>query len=327
MKDMLKEKLFLGIDTSCYTTSVAALDESGVKHFKKMLDVKKGDCGLRQSDAVFQHIKNLPRLFDELKEKVTFSDYEKIVVSVSARPRNIENSYMPVFLAGQSFAKVIADVLSAEYLEVSHQDGHIMAAIHSCDAYDLLKEPFLTYHMSGGTTELLLVRFDGKGFLCDIVGGTKDIPAGQFIDRIGVQMGLDFPCGKYIDAIATEYSGKKPKVKTCVSDCFINFSGEETRYRRLLEDGVEKEEVAYCVMNCIAESVRKSVIQAKEKYGVQKVLMVGGVSSSRFIRNFFADVQDVYFAAPELSTDNAVGVCKMGERIFYILGNCAFSSI
>ena len=121
---MLKEKLFLGIDTSCYTTSVAALDESGVKHFKKMLDVKKGDCGLRQSDAVFQHIKNLPRLFDELKEKVTFSDYEKIVVSVSARPRNVENSYMPVFLAGQSFAKVIADVLSAEYLEVSHQDGH-----------------------------------------------------------------------------------------------------------------------------------------------------------------------------------------------------------
>lgn len=314
---MQHRKLFLGIDTSCYTSSVAAIDDSGVKHFKKMLDVKKGECGLRQADAVFQHVKNLPLLFDELKKEIVVSDYDEVVVTVSARPRNVENSYMPVFLSGQSFARVVADVLSARYFEVSHQDGHIMAAIHSCGIYDLIKEPFLTYHLSGGTSELLLTRFNGKGFDCKIVGGTKDIPAGQFIDRIGVKMGLSFPCGKQLDEIATEYSGEKPKVKTCVKDAYINFSGEETRYRRLLDEGTDEKEVAFCVMKCISDSVKKSVLQAREMHDVKHVLMVGGVSSSRFMRNSFADFEDVHFAAPELCTDNAIGVCKMGERIFY----------
>ncbi len=311
---MNDSRLVLGIDTSCYTTSVAAKCGDNILHFKKMLDVKSGECGLRQSDAVFQHIKNLPILFDELRVNINIKQFDNITVAVSAKPRSVEGSYMPVFLAGQSFAKAIADVLDARYIETSHQDGHIMAAIYSCKKYSICDRPFLTYHLSGGTTELLLVNKNDNTFDCDIVGGTKDLPAGQFIDRIGVKLGMEFPCGKYLDYSAVNFKGKLPKVKTCVNDGFINFSGEETRYSRKISEGADSGEIAYCVMKCIAQSVRQSIEFAKEKYNVENVLMVGGVSSSEMLRAEFSDMPGVYFAEPQFSTDNAVGVCEIGAR-------------
>ena len=311
---MNDSRLVLGIDTSCYTTSVAAKCGERMIHIKKMLDVKEGDCGLRQSDALFQHIKNVPILFDELREQINIKEYSQIRVAVSAKPRSVEGSYMPVFLAGQSFGRTIADVLGAEYIETSHQDGHIMAAIYSCKKYDICQKPFLTYHLSGGTTELLLAEKKGNSFDCRIVGGTKDLPAGQFIDRVGVKLGMQFPCGKYLDYSAMNYQGTKHKVKTCVNNCYINFSGEETRYSRMAEKGESPDSIAYSVMKCIGESVRKSVEEARKAYGVENVLMVGGVSSSQMLRAQFSDMPGVYFAAPELSTDNAVGVCEIGAR-------------
>lgn len=308
------EKVFLGIDTSCYTTSVAAKVGDRMIHIKKMLDVKEGECGLRQSDALFQHIKNLPVLFDELKEQLVLKDYDKVTVSVSAKPRSVEGSYMPVFLAGQSFGRTVSDVLNARYIETSHQDGHIMAAIYSCKKYDICDEPFLTYHLSGGTTELLMVKKNKNLFECEIVGGTKDIPAGQFIDRIGVKLGMSFPCGKYLDCSAMNYDGEKPKIKTCVNEGYMNFSGEETRYSRMIEGERDLAKIAYCVMKCISLSIKESIEYAKQHYGVKNVLMVGGVSSSRMLRNEFSDMPGVFFAEPELSTDNAVGVCEIGAR-------------
>lgn len=306
-------KLFIGIDTSCYTTSVAVICDGGAVQFKKMLSVKEGGCGLRQSDALFQHVQNMPELFDELKKQFPFKNYSKVFVTVSTRPRSVEGSYMPVFTAGKAFARTVADVLGAEYREVSHQDGHIMAAVYSSKRYSILEKPFLAYHLSGGTCELLLVKRCGAGFECEIVGGTLDLPAGQFIDRIGVEIGMSFPCGKYMDYSAMEYDGEKPKVKSCVNGAYINFSGEETRYRRLLAEGENPDRVAYCVMKCISDSVKKSVLSAKEEHGVENVLMVGGVSASSFLREAFSDIPNVYFAEAALSTDNAVGVCELGR--------------
>lgn len=306
--------LFLGIDTSCYTTSVAACFNDKMIHVKKMLDVKEGDCGLRQSDALFQHIKNLPVLFEDIKSSVNPKNFEKITVAVSAKPRSVEGSYMPVFLAGQSFARTIAAVLGARYIETSHQDGHIMAAIYSCRNYSICDEPFLTYHLSGGTTELLLVKKVGNIFECELVGGTKDLPVGQFIDRVGVKLGMSFPCGKFLDYSAMNYQGEKPRIQTCVKDGFINFSGEETRYSRMCQQDEDSGKIAYSVLKCIAVSVKKSITDVKNKYNVKNVLMVGGVSSSKVLREEFSDMPNVYFAEPELSTDNAVGVCTIGAK-------------
>ncbi len=310
---MSLKKLFLGIDTSCYTTSVAAELDGQMISLKKPLEVKSGECGLRQSEAFFQHSKNLPILFEELKNTVSARNYDEVVISVSSRPRSVEGSYMPVFTAGSGYARAIAAMLGAKPVETSHQDGHIMAAIYSCKNYSIMEKPFLTYHISGGTTELLLAEKSGNEFKCSIVGGTLDLPAGQFIDRIGVKLGYDFPCGKFMDYSACEYFEKKPKVKTCVKDGYINFSGEETRYRRLIEEGCERDYAAYCTMKCIADSLKKSIEFAKNKYNIESVLMVGGVSSSRFIRSEFEDMPGIFFAEAELCTDNAVGVCVLGK--------------
>ena len=310
---MSGEKLFIGIDTSCYTTSIAAMCGDRVVSLKKPLEVKVGECGLRQSEAFFQHSKNLPVLFDELNEILNIKDFKDITVTVSSKPRNVEGSYMPVFTAGQGYAKVIKDVTGAEYFETSHQDGHIMAAIYSCKKYSMIEAPFLTYHISGGTTELLLTKKVGDGFECRIVGGTKDLPAGQFVDRIGVKAGFPFPAGRFMDFSACNFRHKLPKVKTSVKDGHINFSGEETRYSRALEKGEDKDLIAACTMKCISESIKKSVLFAKEKYGVENVLMIGGVSSSKFMRNEFSDISGVFFASGDLSCDNAVGVCLMGK--------------
>ncbi len=312
---MSSEKLYLGIDTSCYTTSVAVCCGEKIVSLKKPLEVKAGNCGLRQSEAFFQHSKNLPLLFEELKSKISVNSFKELVVTVSSRPRNIDGSYMPVFMAGQGYARAISAVTDAEYIEVSHQEGHIMAAIHSCKNYDIMKEPFLTYHISGGTTELLLAKRVGNEFVCEIVGGTRDLPAGQFIDRIGVKCGFDFPCGKYIDKAACDYTGKKTKVPTCVKDGYINFSGEETRYSRELENKADKDYAAYCTMKCISDSIKQSVEFARAKYNVKNVLMVGGVSSSEFMRNEFVGMDGVFFAEHDLCTDNAVGVCLMHKLI------------
>lgn len=310
---MSTKELFLGIDTSCYTTSVAAAWDDSVVSLKKPLEVKVGERGLRQSEAFFQHSKNLPQLFEELGEKVNFKDFEKLTVAVSTKPRNVKGSYMPVFSAGQGYARTIVTIADAKYIETSHQEGHIMAAIHSCKKYDISEKPFLTYHISGGTTELLLARRTEAGFECELVGGTLDLPAGQFVDRIGVAAGFAFPAGRFVDNSACEYIGEKPRVKTCVKEEYINFSGEETRYERALKEGEDKQLVAYCTMKCISDSIKKTIVSAKRKYNVENVLMVGGVSSSRFMREEFSDISGVFFAESDLCTDNAVGTCLIGK--------------
>lgn len=307
-------RLFIGIDTSCYMTSIACLLDNKVFQYKKPLVVKDGECGLRQSEALFQHIKNLPVLFDELKKDINISDYKDIYITVSTKPRNVENSYMPVFLAGESYADVISSVLGATLIRTSHQDGHIMAAIFSENKLSMLNEPFISLHLSGGTTEILLCEYKDNGFLCKIVGGTKDLPCGQFIDRIGVLTGRDFPSGKFLDYSAINFHGNIEKRKPCIKEGYMNFSGEETHIRRLYENKkINADEAAYMTMSYISNSVKEAVINIKRIYGVSNVIMAGGVSSSSFLRREFSDVPDVYFASPEFSGDNAVGVCFIGK--------------
>lgn len=308
------ERICIGIDTSCYTTSLGVVTENKHRHYKIPLEVKEGACGLRQSEAVFEHIKNLPVLFEEMSREFNICDYGECVVSVSSRPRNADGSYMPVFMAGHSFARAIAASVGGKLRCFSHQEGHIMAALYSCGAYSVVDKPFLAVHISGGTTEIVKAVLSENGFETETVGGTKDLPAGQFIDRIGVLMGMKFPCGSYLDVMAAEFDGEQ-KVKTSVDGCFINFSGEETRYRRGFQNGESRERTAYCTMKVIRESIIEAVCNAGEKYGIENVIMAGGVSSSKFIRQGFENMPNVYFAEPELSTDNAMGVCVLGELL------------
>ena len=155
----------LGIDTSNYTTSAALYDtESGeIFQSKMLLPVKPGEKGIRQSDAVFHHTAQLPQVISSLKEKC--GGFTQIcAIGVSTRPRSVEGSYMPCFTVGTGTAHVLSEILGVPLLKFSHQEGHIAAALFSSGRTDLLNGRFIAFHVSGGTTEALLVNGSGKGF-------------------------------------------------------------------------------------------------------------------------------------------------------------------
>ena len=300
--------IYLGIDTSNYTTSVAAVGDVFINE-RKIIDIKEGMRGIRQSDGVFVHLKELPQLFDRL-----LVDMKSVAaVGVSTRPRNVEGSYMPVFLAGESFAKVIAKSLGVPLFQYSHQDGHIMAGILSQNAEELMAEPFLAVHMSGGTTEILECECKDNHFTARIVGGTKDISAGQLIDRLGVALGMKFPCGKELDKLSLSCDDKPMNFKTSVKDGYINFSGIETKLTSL----VGTEDAGLLAKSSLA-FIGKSLTEAINFQKPKKVLFVGGVASNTMLREYFEKEIDArtYFATPELSCDNAVGIAELCRRAF-----------
>lgn len=300
--------IYLGIDTSNYTTSVAAVGDVFINE-RKIIDIKEGMRGIRQSDGVFVHLKELPQLF----EKLSIDMKSVSAVGVSTRPRNVEGSYMPVFLAGESFAKVIAKSLNVPMLEYSHQDGHIMAGILSQNAEELLEEPFLAVHLSGGTTEILECEYKDNHFIAKIVGGTKDISAGQLIDRLGVALGMKFPCGKELDKLSLSCQVEPLKLKTSVEDGYINFSGIETKLTQLI-DTEDAGLLAKTALSFIGKSLTEAINFQKPK----KVLFVGGVASNTMLREYFEKEIDAktYFASKELSSDNAVGIAELCRRAF-----------
>ncbi|MBQ7986854.1 MAG: hypothetical protein IJ304_06315 [Clostridia bacterium] len=298
--------IYLGIDTSNYTTSVACVGDVFINE-RKIIDIKEGMRGIRQSDGVFVHLKELPQLFERLS-----IDMKSVsAVGVSTRPRNVEGSYMPVFLAGESFAKVIAKSLNVPLFEYSHQDGHIMAGILSQNAEELLDEPFLAVHLSGGTTEILECEYKENHFSAKIVGGTKDISAGQLIDRLGVALGMKFPCGKEIDKLSLSCDKEPINLKTSVKDGYINFSGVETKL--LSMQGTEDAGLlAKTALAVIGKSLTCAINFQKPK----RVLFVGGVASNIQLREYFEKEIDAktYFASKELSCDNAVGIAELCRR-------------
>lgn len=294
--------LYLGIDTSNYTTSLAVCGDKTI-NLRKIIDIEKGQRGIRQSDGVFVHLKELPKLFSLLDIDMTSVK----AVGVSVKPRCQKDSYMPVFVAGESFSEVIAKSLDIPLYKFSHQDGHIMAGIISCGNYDLLNDTFYAVHLSGGTTEIIKCRFDGKSFNPQIVGGTKDISAGQLIDRIGVKLGMKFPCGKEIDKIS-QNAGEVMKLPLSVKNGYINMSGIETKLLNLAGD-TEDSVLAKSMLYFIGDSLNKALSQLKPN----KVLFVGGVASNTILRNMLSEDAryETYFASAELSSDNAVGIAEL----------------
>ena len=300
----------IGIDTSNYTTSIACFDGVGGVNCSKLLPVKQGELGLRQSDAVFAHIKSLPELSGRL-----FSDTEvsKITaVGVSTRPRAVEGSYMPCFMVGYSHAKLLSDTLGVPLVEVSHQQGHVAASLWSAGHLELMQEPHLAWHLSGGTTELLLVEPDGRNVKCTKIGGTTDISAGQLIDRTGQLLQLPFPSGKHIDALSKEASMKETFQVKCPGMEF-SLSGVQNKVQQFHEkNGIPAETAAYA-LRCVAVAVFRATQNALKAYPGMRVVFSGGVASNSMLREVISPL-DPIFSQPQYSTDNAMGVAVLTFR-------------
>ena len=300
----------IGIDTSNYTTSVAFFDGIGGENCSKLLPVKSGELGLRQSDAVFAHIKSLPELSGRLFSRIGKSPIT--AVGVSTRPRAVEDSYMPCFLVGLSHATLLSNALHVPLVEVSHQQGHVAASLWSAGHLELMDEPHLAWHLSGGTTELLLVEPEGKLVKCTKIGGTTDISAGQLIDRTGQLLGLPFPSGKHLDALSREAAGKDFFRVKC-KDMTFSFSGMQNKVQQYFEANGDPAETAAYALRCVAYGVFHATQQALKAYPGLPVVFSGGVASNTLLRQVLEPLNPI-FAQPQYSTDNAMGVAVLASR-------------
>ncbi len=302
----------LGLDTSNYTTSAAWFDGEYGDNVGKLLEVPEGSLGLRQSDALFQHVKRLPDIFAQLKE--SGMPRTLLAVGASTKPREVEGSYMPCFLAGESQAKGLASVLHLPFYACSHQQGHIAAACWSAGRMDLLDQPHLVWHLSGGTTELLYVQPKGVMVQATCIGGTSDISAGQLIDRTGKRLGLAFPAGKAVDALSLQ-SEKRESFRVKVKDATFSFSGIENKMNALAEEGFAPADICWYVLASIIRGVETATKQAMEHYPGLPVLCAGGVASNQLLRETMIKTCGAVFAEPRFSTDNAMGVAILAWRM------------
>lgn len=308
---------YLGIDTSNYTTSMAVLDSQGQLVFERrsLLKVPQGKAGLRQSEAVFQHVREFPHIFDlpvDLASKLSG-------IGVSTRPRDVEDSYMPVFIVGHSFARVLAKSHAIPILECSHQHNHLAAGFWSAGWWPQA-EKVLALHLSGGTSEVLLVEWDELPAVT-MLGHTRDINAGQFIDRVGVALGLEFPAGPHLEKLAAGAQGSV-RLASPVNQMNMSFSGPLSAALRLVNQ-VEPAELARGVEDCIAKAVEKALLKAALETGCRHILLVGGVMSNARIRQRLSHRLEhaavgltLHFAAPQASRDNAIGCAVLAWRKF-----------
>lgn len=313
-------RVTMGFDTSCYTTSAAAVNERGevVAFSRMLLPVAAGQRGLRQSEAVFAHVRQMPQVMADIRTQLQGMDAQIAAVCASAKPRDEADSYMPVFTVGLGHARVVADVLDIPLFETSHQRGHIAAG---WIGHAHIPEAFVALHLSGGTTELLTCR----GEMLSLLGGSADLHAGQMVDRVGVALGLPFPAGPSLEKLAL--ACREPvqsllPVSMEEGGLVCHLSGVETRAQQWIREGtMSRERIAAEVFDVLSRTVARMLLAACGKAGVKQALVVGGVASSALMRKeVLRRLQkqrkglEIFFGQPRYSSDNAAGVASIGMR-------------
>ena len=293
------KRYYLGIDTSCYTTSCAIVDSDFhiVGEARKILKVKLGERGLQQSNMVFQHTKALPKLMSELPQ-VSISG-----IGVSGFPRREENSYMPAFMVGLGQGETLSHLMNVPLHIFAHQENHILAALR--DLKNIPNEPFLALHLSGGTTELVYCHYQGNGiFESHIVGGSKDLQGGQYVDRIG----------KHLEALALQTTEYEP-LPSSVKDGWISFAGPCSAAMRRINNAmsdIDKSKLARAVFTSIGNALEKMITYHTKEKPVRALIAVGGVMSNSLLRKRMETYckrnhLQLHVAQPLFSVDNATG--------------------
>ena len=309
-------QVVVGLDTSCYTTSAAAVTADGqvVASCRKLLPVKLGERGLRQSEGVFIHVRQLPDRLEALREFIRGD--EIVAVCASARPRDEEESYMPVFQVGDAQARGLAAMLGVPYFSSTHQRGHVAAAMVDSG---IAPGDLLAVHLSGGTTELLSLR----GEALTLLGGTLDLHAGQVVDRVGVALGLPFPAGPHLEELALRgHADARLPVSMEGGGLRCHLSGAESQAQRWIASGaLSAEDTAMEIYDLLARTVARMILAGAAKTGIRQVLIAGGVASSALFRRLVTErirKSDrglrVCFGKPEYSGDNAVGTALIGAQ-------------
>ena len=300
----------LGLDTSNYTTSAAMYlpREGRLVQKKKLLPVEEGQMGLRQSDALFHHVRQLPEIVEQLRAEC---DASVTCVGASDRPQQVDGSYMPCFLAGIGAARELAAVLRVPCYHFTHQQGHVAAALYGTGHLDWMEKRFLAFHVSGGTTDALLVEPDADDLIrCRVVAHSRDLKAGQLIDRVGGMLGLRFPAGPALETLALQASGSyRPRASMNGMDCHL--SGVQNQCEKLLRDGAPKEEVALFCLKSVEAAITEMTQALFDEFGKLPLVYAGGVMSNSLLKATLSERFGGAFADPVYSADNAVGIAVL----------------
>ena len=303
----------LGLDTSNYTTSAAVYDAAAdaLRQVKRLLPVKEGAMGLRQSDAVFHHVRQLPDIMEELFS----SQRERLdCVAASNRPQESEGSYMPCFLVGYGAARELAAVNGVPLYTFTHQQGHVAAVLLGANRPELVKQPFLAFHVSGGTTDALLVQPAAETIIsCRVVSHSLDLKAGQLVDRVGGLLGLPFPAGPALEALALQ-TEKPYKTRPVLKGADCSLSGVENQCQDRMRRGEPAEEIARFCLDSILGTISAMTEKLLAEHGMMPVVYAGGVMSNSLIREELQKRFDGVFAPPAYSADNAAGIAWLGSH-------------
>ena len=301
--------VLLGLDTSNYTTSVAVYDTvtGQMQQYKQLLPVAAGERGLRQSDAVFHHTRQLPELLEQALHALPGPIG---AIGVSTRPTQEDGSYMPCFLVGQGAARSLAAALGVPLHTFSHQQGHVAAALFGSGSLALRGAPFAAFHVSGGTTQALLAEPEGNIFRCRVVAESRDLKAGQLIDRVGVRLGLPFPAGPALEQLAAG-ADKEFTVRPSMEGEHCHLSGVENQCLRLLEQGETPANVALFCLRSVQAALDGMTRALRARLGDLPLVYAGGVMSNRLLREYFEKTYGARFAEPAFSSDNAAGIAVL----------------
>ncbi len=231
----------------------------------------------------------------------------------------------PALWVGVGFAKALALLWNVPIIPVNHMEGHVVASLLHEDSHSGLAEvkwpplPALALLISGGHTELVLMPAIGS---YQIIGKTRDDAVGEAFDKVARIIGLTYPGGPQISALArtvtsSQYSLPRPMIRS--KDFDFSFSGlktavlyltKEIEKTRPLTDS-DKAEIAYETEQAIAEVLTSKTAQAIEQHNVQSLIIGGGVIANTVLRTAFETLAKRYsiplfLPSSGLSTDNAV---------------------
>ena len=158
----------------------------------------------------------------------------------------------------------------------------------------------------------------GCDFVCDIIGGTKDINAGQLIDRVGVAMELSFPCGVALEKLALENTAKIEKKSARLDGTFFNLSGAENLVQKMYKETNDAPLVSAFTLSYVGNTLLGASKNLAKKYGEIPFIYAGGVMSNSIIKGMLSVLPNAYFSSPEFSSDNASGIALLARKSYLL---------
>lgn len=315
----MNDTIILGIESSCDETS-AAVVKNGREVLSNVINtqisIHELYGGVVPEIASRNHVENIsPVMKEALKQaNVTLDDIDGIACTYGP-------GLVGALLVGVAYAKALSYASGKPLIATNHIEGHIAA---NYITYKELKPPFLTLLISGGNTQLVLVK-DYTEF--EILGKTRDDAVGEAFDKVARVIGLGYPGGPKMDKLAKEGTPNIELPKVHVDGLDFSFSGLKTAVINLHHKmpDINKADLAASFEKNVAEILIENTKKAIKETGITKIALAGGVSANSYIREEFSKLQDekdieVYYPELKLCTDNAAMIASAGYYNF-IKGN------